>query len=231
MITRLQSNRNLASSRNVAFIALPRFMNLVMWQNDQPTHSDVPPASSIMPITLEDIVAHDDVLDHLSSTCDFNPVTDPEPPFFSVDGASDLTVVASDGAGGQFVIEAPSCRLLFFSSEGAAGVLADDFAAGIALIVACPWWQDLLKYSAQGSLSEIRRAAPLLEAYWNDDDEVTASRAFLTETLGLEAPRDLPGELHRAVSTPIIIRSSDDAPADSLFGRFTIDDNPMLKFA
>jgi hypothetical protein len=58
-----------------------------------------------------------------------------------------------------------------------------------------------------------------------------SARELLRKRLGLGDPGDIVGALHKAVSTQVDIRDLWDAPADSLFGRFTIDDNPMLRFS
>jgi hypothetical protein len=146
-----------------------------------------------------------------------------------VDGAKDFSAIARDGSGGLFVVTPSSPRIIYASSEGQAGVIADDLASLVTLIVTCPYWQDVLKYSRNGDLEEMRRAMPSLESSWvGEEEEFAEAREFLTSELGISAPPDLVGVLHRAVSTPIDIRFHDQ-PAESLFGRFTIDDNPFFR--
>jgi hypothetical protein len=109
-------------------------------------------------------------------------------------------------------------------------VIADDLVSLMTLIVTCPYWQDLLKYSGKGeSADEMRRAAPLLESSQiGDEEEFADAREFLASELGISAPSNLVGALHRAVSMPIDLRFHGQ-PATSLFGRFTIDDNPFFR--
>ena len=87
----------------------------------------------------------------------------------------------------------------------------------------------MLKYSRNGNLEEMRRAVAFLESSWvEEEEEFAEAREFLTSELGISAQPDLVGALHRAVSTPIDIRFHGQ-PAEPLFGRFTIDDNPFFR--
>jgi hypothetical protein len=184
-----------------------------------------------MTITLETLAANQDVADHLAELCEFELQSgQAEQPFCTVDDAANLIVIARDGAGGQFAISPASRRIFYFSSEGQAGLLAEDLDAFITLIVHLPYWQDVLKYSAGGNLDELRRAAPALEDDWSADEDNEASRAFLIARLGLGEPGDIVAALHKAVSTKIDIRDGWGNATASLFGTFTIDDNLMLKF-
>jgi hypothetical protein len=150
--------------------------------------------------------------------------------WITIDGSTDFSVIARDGTGGLFLVTPLSPRIVYASSEGEAGVIADDLEALMTLIVTCPWWQDLLKYSGKGdSADEMRRAAPFLESSWiGEEEEFAVAREFLTSGLGIAEPRDLIGALHGAVTTPIDVRFHGQ-PATPLFGRFTIDDNPFYR--
>jgi hypothetical protein len=183
-----------------------------------------------MPIRLDDLTANPDILDHLAAITEFELVTGvAEPPFCSVAGETDLAVFAHDGSGGQFVLAPASGRVFFFSSEGQGGLIAESLGALVTLLAHRPDWMDLLKYSARGRLDEMRRAAEAFDDYDGPDPERIAAGELIAQELGLTAPADAVGALHRAVATPLTILDPVDAPADSLFGRFTIDDNPMLR--
>ena len=183
-----------------------------------------------MTIGLSDIAANSDIRERIFSICDIDTVVDPsEGAWITIDGATDFSVIARDGSGGLFVITPPSPRIVYASSEGQAGVIADDLTSLMTLIVTCPYWQDVLKYSHDGSIEAMRRAAPFLESSWMDDEEEFAdARELLASELGISQLPDLIGALHRAVSTPIDIRFY-NRPATSLFGRFTVDDNPLFR--
>jgi hypothetical protein len=153
-----------------------------------------------------------------------------EPTWFSIDGISVFPVMARDGSGGVFVITPSSPRVLYCTSEGAAGVIAHDLDGLMTLVVMCPYWYDVLHYSGMGKLHEMRRAAAILEAAWLEDDEDHATtRELLLAKLGLSAPRDLIGTLHELISgSDVKVIAPGGQPAESLFGRFTIDDNPFI---
>jgi hypothetical protein len=185
-----------------------------------------------MPITIKDLTANEDLVQQLGWICDFEPQdSGTRPAFLASDDAADFVVIGHDGTGGEFAVSVSSRRIFYFSSEGQAGIVANNLDAFISLIVSRPFWQDILKYAAHGSLDEMRRADIALEDDWSQDREFVSARELLRKRLGLGDPGDIVGALHKAVSTQVDIRDLWDAPADSLFGRFTIDDNPMLRFS
>jgi hypothetical protein len=184
-----------------------------------------------MAITLNDLAANTEVREQLRATCDFDLQGAGTEIGYTVEGATEVAVVARDGAGGVFGVMAPVSRVLFVSAEGQAGIVARDLDALVTLIVLCPYWRDVLKFSGGGRLEEMRRAAPVLETAWLDEeDDFAESREFLTAELHLSEPHDLVGTLHRMVSqSDVVVRAADGTAAASLFGRFTIDNNPSLK--
>jgi hypothetical protein len=151
--------------------------------------------------------------------------------WITIDGVERIRCIGREGAGGVFV-QLPDRRILYVSSEGGAGVIAKDFNAFIQLIVAHPYWQDLLKFSGGGKLDEMRRAAPALEAMTSDEEEdLDEARAFVKSELALNEPVDAIAALHRAVSTSnVIVRArSDGNPCTGLFNSFTADRSPSLR--
>jgi hypothetical protein len=121
--------------------------------------------------------------------------------------------------------------VFYFSSEGAAGAVAKDFASFIGMVVAMPYWRDVLNYSGNGKIDEMRRAALALEDDLADYDEALACRDILADQINLDPDIDFVAELHAAVLSGASIRSGDGSPAESLFGRYTVDDNPMMRAA
>jgi hypothetical protein len=185
-----------------------------------------------MPLTPETIAANEDAVERLGWMFDFRIDIEPgEPVWFKVDGIERISPIGQEGAGGIFAL-LPDSRVLYVSSEGQAGVLAANFQAFIELIAGCPYWQDILKYSGQGQLSEMRRAAIALEAINLDDEDEDRKEArdFLRTRFDIDEPADPVGELHQAVSTSdVVVRTPDGNPCTTLFNSFTIDDNPMLR--
>jgi hypothetical protein len=154
-----------------------------------------------------------------------------EDPWFTIDGAESPRQIASDGSGGAFVL-LPSQNVLYVSSEGRAGVIADNFEAFIQLVVARPYWLDILKFSAGGDLREMRRAADALEATLDDEDDVNEAREEIRSALDLPEADDPVGALYEAVAaSDTIVRATDGSPFTTLFNRFSIDNNPMLRDA
>src|SRR5262245_10578149 len=91
-----------------------------------------------------------------------------EPSWCSIDGVEHPEVIARDGSGGEFIALAPSPRVVWVSSEGQASVIAGDVEELVGLVVLCPYWRDLLRFS---SIEEMRQAAPRFEQSWLDEDE------------------------------------------------------------
>lgn len=185
-----------------------------------------------MTIDLIKLLQHEDISDALAEMCDLERQDDPrEPLWFTVDGSREITILARDGSGGVFIKVGSSPRILYASSEGEAGVVGRDVDEFLALVVTCPYWRDLLHVSGGGSLEEMRRAYPVMEAYWRDEqDDNDEMREDLTAALGLMPPDDLVGLLHQNVTTPVAFAHAQDGSAlQPLFGSFTIDRNPTLK--
>lgn len=78
----------------------------------------------------------------------------------------------------------------------------------------------------------MRRAADALEATLNDEDDVNEAREEMRRQLDLPEPDDPVGALYDAVAaSDAIVRATDSSPFTTLFNRFNIDDNPMLRNA
>jgi hypothetical protein len=183
-----------------------------------------------MPLSLEALAANVQAVEKLSLSSDFEFETEASQSlYFSVDGITDVARLGRDGAGGDFVQLLPSQRVLYASSEGQAGIIAADVEEFVGLLIACPYWHDVLKFSANGDLEQMRRAAAALEAMYGDDEEVEEAREFFFGQFGLTPPADPVGALHRCASSGVVVRTHDGVPCMSLFNRFTIDDSPFLR--
>jgi hypothetical protein len=187
--------------------------------------------SLFMPLSPEALRANGDVAERLSAS-DFTLESgDHEPGWFSIDGVDDVRQIGSDGSGGAFVL-LPTGNVLYASSEGRAGTIARNFEEFVRLIAACPYWLDVLKFSAGGDIDEMRRAADALEAVLDDEDDVNEARDLVRTRLGLPEADDPVGALYAAVAeSATIVRAGDGSPFTTLFNRYSIDDNPMLRDA
>ncbi|OPZ00969.1 hypothetical protein A5906_19130 [Bradyrhizobium sacchari] len=182
-----------------------------------------------MPLSPEVLTARGDVVARLGGF-DISFAPDEEP-WFTIDGIESPRQVGGDGAGGAFVL-LPSQDVLYVSSEGRAGIIAESFEAFVQLVVARPYWLDILKFSAGGDLSEMRRAADALEATLENEDEVNEAREDIRKSLALPEPDDPIGALYEAVAaSDAIVRATDGSPFTTLFNRFSIDNSPLLRNA
>ncbi|WP_038933659.1 hypothetical protein [Bradyrhizobium japonicum] len=182
-----------------------------------------------MPLTLEVLTTQGEVVAWLGSL-DVSFAAEEEP-WFTIDGVESPRQIGSDGCGGTFVL-LPSRNVLYVSSESRAGIIAGTFEAFIQLVVARPYWLDILKFSAGGDLTEMRRAADALEATLDEEDDVNAAREEIRGGLDLPEADDPIGALYEAVATSdAIVRATDGSPFTTLFNRFSIDNNPMLRNA
>jgi hypothetical protein len=182
-----------------------------------------------MPLTPEILAAQGEVVAWLGSL-DISFAPDEEL-WFTIDGVENPRQIGSDGSGGAFVL-LPAQNVLYVSSEGRAGVIAESFEAFIQLVVARPYWLDILKFSAGGDLQEMRRAADALEATLDDEDDVNEAREEIRASLDLPEADDPVGALYDAVAaSDAIVRATDGSPFTTLFNRFSIDNNPMLRNA
>ncbi|MCK1741002.1 hypothetical protein IVA80_08930 [Bradyrhizobium sp. 139] len=182
-----------------------------------------------MPLTPEVLTAQGEVVAWLRSL-DVSFAAEEEL-WFTIDGVESPRQIGSDGSGGAFVL-LPSRNVLYVSSEGRTGIIAGTFETFVQLIVARPYWLDILKFSAGGDLAEMRRAADVLEAALDDEDEVNEARGEIRGALDLPEADDPIGALYEAVATSdAIVRATDGSPFTTLFNRFSIDTNPMLRNA
>ncbi len=183
-----------------------------------------------MPLTPEALTANAEVEDRLGEAFGLELESDPEEPlWFSVDAIEVIRRFAGDGSGGVFA-QLEGTRVLYVTSEGQAGILAADLDEFIRLLVACPYWQDILKFSADGNLDEMRRVAAFFEAGRADDEELQEARALLKSQLGLTEPSDPVGALHRAVSSNVIVRGPYGPPFGTLFNSFVLNEDRMRQF-
>jgi hypothetical protein len=113
-------------------------------------------------------------------------------PAFVVPGAS-VSVVGRDGTGGVYV----SCELgqkrccLHLDTQGNAVCIGEDWPQAVALLVALPYWPELLAQCPSGELSALRSAAARLEREACEDlPALPAARQELRAFLELPALAD-----------------------------------------
>jgi hypothetical protein len=124
----------------------------------------------------------------------------------------------------------PSSHVLYASSEGRAGIIAATFDDFIQLVVACPYWLDILNSPPAaistrcGARRSRWRRRSMTETTFDD------ARDTIRTALDLPEQEDHVGAFYEAVAaSDAIVRATDGSPFTTLFNRFTIDSNPMLR--
>jgi len=138
--------------------------------------------------------------------------------------SEELIVLAEDGCGGVFTIleniEADLSPVIFLSSEGQAGKVSENFVEFLSVMVAIPYWRDLLKFSAGGELEEMKKAIPFLEAeLLEDEPDILNKKKAVFKELQLRELSEPVQTLFSSVKSglSIEIKASDGTPYDSLF--------------
>lgn len=157
----------------------------------------------------------------------------PESSLFRLRNGTGHEEIGADGSGGEFVLcDAGSLGarpLLYVSSEGQAGVIAQSLEKGLSLIVDLPYWKDCLHFSAGGQIAEMRRVVSLSE----DDliartPHIPLSRQAMRKLFGLSSVSDSLEELQTSVHelSPLYpVCSPDGWQFEPLFGKFTAMSN------
>jgi hypothetical protein len=153
--------------------------------------------------------------------------------WYVVKPPAEAETIARDGTGGVFLLYGSNEYLIHITSEGQAGVIARGLAEGLALMVAYPYWRDLLKFSGGGQLKEMRRVVRFLEHEMHEDNpEIDEQRSLLRKKLLLAETVDPIELLHKAVAEfgqGIIVTARDGTEFGSLFNTFTVDSNPTWR--
>jgi hypothetical protein len=149
-----------------------------------------------------------------------------------------LEGVAGDFTGGTFFLcgDPRGTRpVLYASSEGQAGLIGQNLAEALEIMVGLPSWWDCLKFSAGGDLAVMRTTAGhLAQDELGDEPEPGAQRAHLASALGMEV-RSVPillARLHDAVSatTPDFVLTVETGETyESLFGPWLPSRNPLWR--
>lgn len=140
----------------------------------------------------------------------------------------EFEVIAGEGAGGVYSAYGTGVTetrpILFVTSEGQAGRIADNLTQLIGMLMAIPYWQDILKFSGAGDLDEMRKAAEYMKKKYDEDyPELPAARDRIISILAVELPDDPIADLHRSITnTDCTAVSSDGWKYESLFNTFTV---------
>jgi hypothetical protein len=115
-----------------------------------------------------------EVLNYLSDYLDFELLNiDKNTDWIKLSPNYHTEVIAGEGSGGFYVAygegKTENKTILFISSEGQAGKLANNLSEFLSMIIEIPYWFDLLKFSGGGKLPEIRITAHFMVAEFNEE--------------------------------------------------------------
>jgi hypothetical protein len=181
-----------------------------------------------MTVTPEILRANKEIRDMLWRF-DFVVVDNNEygPVWFDTAPLEPFEIVAQRSTGCVYALTGAQRRVLLATSEGQAGIMAASLQECLELVIAHPYWQDVLRVGKEG-LSEMRqvlreRIEQFEEEALDDNPEIKEFRPLLRAQLGLAEPRDPLKLLHHAVTVlgaKVIVRDSDGYPSEPLAGRF-----------
>lgn len=177
---------------------------------------------------LTSIKASPTLVQHLAWPFDFDVAgADQSDPWYTLSPKEVSRTLAVDGSGGTFDAvgsgDLEALPILYVSSEGEAGCIAQSLPELIAMLLNLPYWRDLLKFSGGGSLDEMRNTElPLRKEYQADAPDLPTIIAKLESILVLPKLPDPIAALHASVAqTPWVVSASDGSQCASLFGNFT----------
>jgi hypothetical protein len=181
-------------------------------------------------IRLAELKASAQVIDDLAWPYDFDlHRADADASWITLTPSVTFHVLAGDGIGGVFLAYGEGSPdhlpVLHATSEGQAGKIANNLGEAVALHLQLPYWRDVLKFSGNGDLVQMRRAAPLLETdYMEDMPELPDAKARLLRALRVPVLDDPIAYLHQRIrETDCTLVASDGYVWESLFNSSTID--------
>jgi hypothetical protein len=185
---------------------------------------------------LERVQSDSSAADLLSGYFEFDLTRDEPVEELRLTSNSALVPIAGDSTGGCYFLGGEGERrpVFFATSEGAGGLLAADLTEALELIIGLPYWRDCLKFSAGGSLDEMRCAAARLEHDLRDKAQIAQQREELRRELRLPVTStdDLLTRLHESVARTepdFALVDIDGNPYGSLFNTRRVSDNPAWR--
>ncbi|UKS26613.1 hypothetical protein LOZ80_34720 [Paenibacillus sp. HWE-109] len=183
------------------------------------------------------IVSNTELINFLSEYYDFEIVeanSNTKDYFFEVDDKA--TIIAQDASGGAFALygygDEEDLPVIFISSEGQAGKVGKNFEEFLGIMISCPYWRDLLKFSGNGQLTEMLKSQFFLEdEVLEDFPEIENVKNKVISLLSInELSKPVETLYESMVSEPyVLVLSLEGENFDSLFNTFLVTDNPLWK--
>ena len=179
-----------------------------------------------MTVTPE-ILRADNAVRRMLRPFDFEVVDSYGPVWFDTAPLEPFEVVARRSSGCVYALAGPQRHVLLVTSEGQAGIIAASLQECLELVVAYPYWQDVLS-RAKGDAEVMRQIfrdgiEDFEDQALDDHPEIAEFRPLLRARLGLAEPGDPAKLLHHAVmvlGADVIVRGHDGYPSERLAGRF-----------
>ena len=179
-----------------------------------------------MTVTPE-ILRADNAVRRMLRPFDFEVVDSYGPVWFDTAPLEPFEIVARRSSGCVYALAGPQRHVLLVTSEGQAGIIAASLQECLELVVAYPYWQDVLS-RAKGDAEVMRQIfrdgiEDFEDQALDDNPEIAEFRPLLRARLGLAEPGDPAKLLHHAVmvlGADVIVRGHDGYPSERLAGRF-----------
>ncbi len=183
-------------------------------------------------ISLTDIQSSARTVEDLDWPFDFSlQRADDDTDWIQLSPKRPFTVIAGEGTGGVFIVYGDGALetlpILHGTSEGQAGRVASNLTEWLAVLMAIPYWRDLLKFSGGGQLDEMRKTAIFMEREYQEDyPGIPEARRRIKGTLPIPTLEDPIKVLHDNVhATDCVLVAEDGYEYGSLFNTFKASDN------
>ena len=184
-------------------------------------------------IAIADLHASEQLIEDLAWPFDFDvPRAADDSSWITLDPDTPFVVVAGEGTGGVFLAygngETSILPILHATSEGQAGRVASNLTEFLAVLMAAPYWRDLLKFSGNGDLTEMRKTAEFMEReYAEDFPDLPDARSRIMKVLAIPQIDDPIKIIHDSIhATDCTLVADDGWRYESLFNSFKSSDNP-----
>jgi hypothetical protein len=183
-------------------------------------------------ITLDDLRTSEKLLEDLAWPFDFDILrASDNSEWIRLDPVTPFVVLAGESCGGVFLAygsgDTANLPILYATSEGQAGRVASNLTEFLAILIAAPYWKDLLKFSGNGNLAEMRKTAVFMQLeYAEDFPDLPEARSRIMHALQIPLLDDPILALHDSIHrTDCTLVADDGWRYESLFNSFTSDDN------
>jgi len=183
-------------------------------------------------ITIADLKLSSQLIEDLAWPFDFDLTrADDDASWIKLDPETPFDVIAGEGTGGIFLTygigDKETLPILHATSEGQSGRVAENLTEFLGVLMAVPYWRDLLKFSGNGSLAEMRKTAEFMECeYAHDYPNLSEAQNRIMGVLPIPEIKDPVKVLHDSIhATDCVLVADDGWRYESLFNSFVASDN------